>query len=78
MTIENTVSIEFSIVICRNKWQSKTLFLSIFDQRLSIVKSVFDCRLTGVSQIFLKYADNNPYHLYSNSDDLLFTHLLTK
>ena len=30
------------------KWQSKTLFLAIFDPRLSIVKSFFDCRLPGV------------------------------
>ena len=39
---------EFSIAICRstgNKWQSKTLFLAIFDPRSSIVKVVFDCRL---------------------------------
>ena len=42
---------EFLIAICRqtgDKWQSKTLFLAIFDLRLSIVKSVFDCRLPGV------------------------------
>ena len=26
----------------------KTLFLAIFDPHLSIVKSVFDCRLSGV------------------------------
>ena len=28
-----------------NKWQSKTLFLAIFDPRSLIVKSFFDCRL---------------------------------
>ena len=42
---------EFLIVICRhtgNKWQSKTLFLSIFDPRSSILDSVFDCRRHGV------------------------------
>ena len=42
---------EFLIAICRqtgDKWQSKTLFLSIFDLRLSIVDSVFDCCLPGV------------------------------
>ena len=41
----------FLIAICRHtgdKWQSKTLFLSIFDQRSSIVDSVFDCHLPGV------------------------------
>ena len=31
-----------------DKWQLKTLFLSVFDPRLSIVKSVFDCHLSGV------------------------------
>ena len=31
-----------------DKWQFKTLFLSVFDPRLSIVKSVFDCHLFGV------------------------------
>ena len=42
---------EFLISICRHtgdKWQSKTLFLSIFDPHLFIVDSVFDCRLPGV------------------------------
>ena len=48
---KKSLETEFSIAICRqigDKWQSKTLFLSIFDQRLSIVKSVFDCCLPGV------------------------------
>ena len=48
---KKSLEIEFSIAICRptgDKWQSKTLFLSIFCQRPSIVKSVFDCRLPGV------------------------------
>ena len=31
-----------------DKLQLKTLFLAIFDQHSSIVKSVFDCRLSGV------------------------------
>ena len=31
-----------------DKWQLKTLFLSVFDPRLSIVESVFDCHLSGV------------------------------
>ena len=41
----------FSIAICRQcggKWRSKTLFLSIFDPQLSIVDSVFNCRLPVV------------------------------
>ena len=42
---------EFSIAICRptgDKWQSKIMFLAIFDQRWSIFKSVFDCHLSSV------------------------------
>ena len=41
----------FLIAICRptgDKWQSKTLFLSIFDPCSSIVGDVFYCRLPGV------------------------------
>ena len=39
-----------TIILSTNvdKWQSKTLFLAIFDRRSTIVKSVFDCRLPGV------------------------------
>ena len=46
---------EFSIVICRptgDKWQSKILFLSIFDLRSSIFESVFDCCLSVVIKQF--------------------------
>ena len=52
------------------------IFLKCFDHNLRTKKlrTTFDC----FSQIFLKYADHNPYNLYSNSDHLLFTHLLTK
>ena len=42
---KKSLETEFSIV---DKWQSKTLFLVIFDPRSSIVKSVFDCRLSDV------------------------------
>ena len=45
---------EFSIDICRqlgDKWQSKTLFLAMFDPRSLIVKSVFDCRISGVLKV---------------------------
>ena len=37
---QKSLETEFSIVICRptgDKWQSKTLFLAIFDPRSSIV-----------------------------------------
>ena len=43
---------ELSIAICRltdDKWQSKTLFLAIFDPH-ALIKSVFDCRLSDVSR----------------------------
>ena len=52
---KNSLETEFWIAICRqtgDKWQLKTLFLVIFDPRLSIVKSIFDCHLPGVNQYF--------------------------
>ena len=48
---QDSLETEILIAIFRqlgDKWQSKTLFLAIFDPHPSIVKSVFDCRLTGV------------------------------
>ena len=48
---QKPLATEFSIAIYRStgdKWQSKTLFLWIFDPRSSIVKHFFDCRLLGV------------------------------
>ena len=39
------------VAICSqtgDKWQLITMFLAIFDPRSSIVKSVFDCHLSGV------------------------------
>ena len=53
---QNSLETEFSIAICRptgDKWQSKTLFLAIFYPRSSIVKSVCDCRLSGVVTVIL-------------------------
>ena len=38
-----------------NKWQSKTLFLAIFDLHSSIVKSFFDCSLSGVETKLLLF-----------------------
>ena len=40
---QKSLETEFSIVICRpsgDKWQSKTLFLLIFDPPSSIIKSI--------------------------------------
>ena len=48
---KKSLETEFSIAICRHsddKWQSKTLFLLIFDPRLLIADIIFDCRLLGV------------------------------
>ena len=42
--------IEFLIVLFspdRRKWHSKTMFQAMFDRRSSIVKNIFDCRLSG-------------------------------
>ena len=48
---------EFLIAICcqsGDKWQTKTLFLRIFDPCSSTVKSIFKCRLSGVIPLVLK------------------------
>ena len=48
---KKSLDTEFLIAICPltgDKWQSKTLFLAIFDPCSSIVKSIFNCRLSGV------------------------------
>ena len=55
---QKSLGTEFLIAICRNSgdiWQSKTLFLSIFDLCLSIVDSVFNCRLPGVINTCLDF-----------------------
>ena len=67
---QKSLETEFLIAICRptgDKWQSKTLFISIFYPCLSIFKSVFDCRLSGVVLI-------TNYH----APILLALHLLLK
>ena len=51
----------FLIAICRptgDKWQSKTLFLAIFDP-CSLILSVFDCRLSGMN-FMLKFCLSGP------------------
>ena len=53
---QKSIETVFSIAICRptgDKWQSKTLFLSIFDPCSSLV--VFDCRLSGVVKWFFLF-----------------------
>ena len=57
---KKTIEIEFSISIYRptgDKWHSKTLFLEIFDPRSLIVKSVFDCCLSGVIDEYVKVTE---------------------
>ena len=49
---KKNVRIRFLIVICHltgDKKHIKTLFLGIFDLHSTIVKSLFDCHLSGVS-----------------------------
>ena len=64
MKIKKSLEIEFSIAICPptgDKCQLKTLFLSIFNPRSSIVKSVFYCRLPGVILLrFLQFRETIP------------------
>ena len=53
---KKSIETVFSIAICRHtgdKWESKTLFLSVFDPRSSIIDNVFNHRLRDV-QIFDK------------------------
>ena len=53
---QKSLETEISIAICRHtgdKWQSKTLFLSIFYPRSSIVDIVFDCRLPGDDIVYI-------------------------
>ena len=49
--VKKSLETEFSIAFCGptgDNWQSKTLFIKIFEPRSSIIKSVFDCCLSGV------------------------------
>ena len=51
---KKSLETEFLMAICRptgDKWQSKTLFLASFDTRSSFVKSIYDCRLSGVTRL---------------------------
>ena len=53
---QKSIETVFLIAICcptGDTWQSKTLFLSIFDPHLSIVDNIFDCRLSGVKSFCL-------------------------
>ena len=55
---KKSLETEFLIAICRltgDKWQSKTLFLMIFDP-CPLIKSVFDCSLPGVSRSIKTFA----------------------
>ena len=55
---KKTLETVFLIAICRpsgDKWQSKSLFLSIFDPRSSIVDNIFDCRLSEVEELVVMF-----------------------
>ena len=59
---KKSIETEFLIAICHltgDQWQSKSLFLEIFDPRSSIAKSVFDCRLPGVNSFDTNMVFNN-------------------
>ena len=59
---QKSLETEFSISICRHtgdKWQSKTVFLLIFDPRLWIVDRVFDCHLSDVRIDFITAGVDN-------------------
>ena len=65
----------FSIAICRqsgDKWQSKSLFLMIFDLRSWIVFNIFDCRLSGVLLQITAFSCH-----YTNKKTPKHTHLKT-
>ena len=54
------------MAICRqigDKWPSKTLFLEIFDPRLSIAKCIFDCRISGVYLQTIQIVEGKTYGL---------------
>ena len=57
---QKSLEIEFSIAICRpngDKWQFENTVSSGFDPRLSLVKSVYNCRLASVIHLQLSYVD---------------------
>ena len=59
---QKSLETEILIAIYRqsgDKWQSKTIFLSIFDPHSLIVKNVFDCNLHGVSMLGSTFVANN-------------------
>ena len=62
---------EFLIAICRptgDKWQSKTMFLTSFDPRSSIVKSVFDRHLSGVVIALVALVPRKLFNLFNDND----------
>ena len=69
---QKSLETKFLIAICRHigdKWQSKTLFLSIFYPRSSIVKGIYDCHLSGVNIIDKKLAQSHvPLHIALESE----------
>ena len=77
---QKSLETEFLIAICRptgNKWQSKTLFLAIFDPRSMIDKSVFDGRLSGVVMVHVCLnfpTDQRLYHAWPYQLNKTFAH----
>ena len=74
---QKSIETVFLIAICNltgDKWKLKTLFLSIFDPRSSIVYYVFDCRLPGVVMMNWCKVLQNTY--FTTSCDILFSRLM--
>ena len=74
---KKSIETVFSIAICRltgDNWQLKTLFLSIFDLRSSIVYCVFNSRLPGVVMMECFEVLRNTY--FTTSCDILFSRLM--
>ena len=66
-----------------DKWQSKTLFLSIFYPRSSIVENFFNCRLPGVAIVYVYFRNHDPRisaksPLTKNYGDICQSYMLTK
>ena len=60
---QKSIETMFSIAYCHptgDKWQSKTLFISIFDPLRSFVDNVFDCHLLGVGEYYKNFSGLHP------------------
>ena len=61
VNVDTKISLETEF----SKWQSKALFLSIFDPHSSIVKSISYCRLPGVDMGYQGWFPCDKAHIIS-------------